>query len=100
MKWKNVIAIFCLLVLSTQMLPVKQLGALLSSNTVNEELPHALDDGKDTGKIDLAKDNIIPPSQMALPGLIANINREYIHFSVSLPKHHAGDIQTPPPNPA
>jgi len=100
MKWKHVIAIFCLLVLSTQMLPVKQLGALLSSNTVNEELPHGFDDGKDTGKLDLAKNNIILPSEWALSGIISNTAGEYIHFSVSLPKHHAGDIQTPPPNAA
>ncbi len=82
------------------MLPVKQLGALLSSNTVNEELPHGLDDGKDISKSDLAKNNIILPSEVALAGFISNTTREYIHFSVSLPKHHAGDIQTPPPNAA
>ena len=82
------------------MLPVKQLGALLSSNTVNEELPHGLDDGKDISKVDFAKNNIILPSEMAVSGLISNISGEYIHFSVSLPKHHAGDIQTPPPNAA
>lgn len=82
------------------MLPVKQLGALLCSNTMNEELPHALDDGKDISKLDLAKNNIILPSEMALSGFISNTTREYIHFSVSLPKHCAGDIQTPPPNAA
>lgn len=98
MKWKHVIAVVCLLVLGTQVLPLKQLGSLLSSNTVNEELPHGMDDGKDIGKASLVKENIILPSGIALSAIFSNLTREYIHFAVSLPDCHAGDIHTPPPN--
>jgi len=98
MKFKHVIAFFCLLVLATQMLPVRQLGALLSSNTINEELPHGFDDGKDISKIDFSKHHIILPPGLAVSSSFLNISREYFHFAVSLPASHAGDIPTPPPN--
>jgi hypothetical protein len=37
---KKLIAFTCLFVLSVQVLPVQQIGSLLGSNTINEELPH------------------------------------------------------------
>lgn len=100
MKWKQVIAIICLLVLGTQVLPVKQLGALLSSNTMTEEIPHGLDDGKDIGKGDFAKSNMVIPSSIGVSTFLNNVSKEYFHFAVTLPDFHAGDIQTPPPNAA
>jgi len=100
MKWKHVIAVVCLLVLGTQVLPVKQLGALLSSNTMTEEIPHALDDGKDISKSDFAKNNMVMPPGIAISSMLHNTSREYIHFAVTLPDCHAGDIHTPPPNTA
>jgi len=99
MKWKHVIAIICLVVLGTQVLPVKQLGSLLSSNTMTEELPHNMDEGKDTAKA-FAKNNIVLPHGVELSAFFSNISREYFHFAVSLPERHAGDIPTPPPNAA
>lgn len=100
MKWKQVIAIICLLVLGTQVLPVKQLGALLSSNTMTEEIPHGLDDGKDISKAEFAKSNMVMPPGIAVSSFLNNISREYFHFAVTLPSFHAGDIHTPPPNAA
>lgn len=98
MKWKHIMAVICLLVLGTQVLPVKQLGLLLSSNTINEELPHSVDDGKDISKEDFAKKKLILPASFELSASFSYITRQYIHFSVSLPDSHAGDIPTPPPN--
>ena len=83
-----------------QMLPVKQLGSLLFSNQLQEELPHGIggDVEKDTkGKLDFKKD-------FCCTHYVAQINYIYtnailyFHFATALPVPHAGEIHTPPPN--
>ena len=82
-----------------QVLPVKQLGSLLFSNQLQEELPHATEDvEKDSkGKLSFKKDFECTHSFVQVNGILFNII-SYIHFATALPNTHSGDIHTPPPN--
>lgn len=82
-----------------QLLPVKQLGSLLFSNQIQEELPHTTGDvEKDMkGKLDFKKDFCCNYSFAQINYICSNVNC-YIHFATVLPFPHAGEIHTPPPN--
>ncbi len=96
---KKIITLFCLLILSTQMLPVEQIGAMLFSNQLQEEIPHCLDIDKEAkGKLCTLKDDLLFPSLATLSIYFKANNQAYFHFTVSLPSCHAGEIPTPPPN--
>lgn len=99
MKLKTIISLFCLVVLMFQLLPVKQLGSLLFSNQIQEELPHSMDDvEKDIkGKLDFKKDFCCTHDFAEINHISANAIG-YIHFATALPAAHAGEIHTPPPN--
>ncbi len=101
MQLKTFITSFCFLVLTFQLLPVRQLGGLLFSNGITEELPHdddsdgALKDYKD--KLSFKKDFLFTYSDGNF-SLAESAIAQYIHFSIVLPSPLAGDVQTPPPN--
>ena len=97
MRIKRIIAFVCLLVLATQALPVKQIGAVLFGNQINEEVPHSVDTGKDCGKV-LCKIDPFITAQPADDCFITPANIDYAHFASLLPLNHAGEIHTPPPN--
>ena len=82
-----------------QVLPVKQLGSLLFSNQIQEELPHGSTEvEKDMkGKLDIKKEFYCAHNFAAINYINTNATC-YIHFATALPLSHAGDIQTPPPN--
>ncbi len=99
MQLKRIIAVICLLVLTIQVLPVKQIGYVLFGNQVNEELPHSLDLEKKTDCkcFPFKDDPFLASSAIALYPPIYSGN-QYIHFTITLPDSHEGDIPTPPPN--
>ena len=92
---KKVFTIFCLLVLSLQALPVKQIGAILASNQITEELPHSMDA---KGKLPLGKEDPFIASSFFSLNVVVVADNAYFHFAVSLPPSHPGEIHTPPPN--
>jgi hypothetical protein len=101
LKIRKVISVFLLLVLSVQLLPLKQTIAWLLGNTMTEELVHTHQDGKDGCRHgnDLHK-HFLP---VYSPTLFSAMNR--LRFTLSVPGHmedlpgrHADDIPTPPPN--
>ncbi|MBG9375773.1 hypothetical protein I5907_05975 [Panacibacter sp. DH6] len=97
MKLKKVIALFCLLMLASQMLPVKEIGAVLFGNQLNEEIPHSLDIGKDVPcKLLLKGDSFL--HQISDNDFLSGSIGEYVHFTSLLPHNHAAEIPTPPPN--
>lgn len=97
MKFKKIIAFFCLITLSTQMLPVKEIGAVLFGNQINEEIPHSMDVGKDSPcKFLIKGDSFI--NQIAANLFLSGNISEYVHFASLLPHNHAAEIHTPPPN--
>lgn len=97
MKMKRIIAFVCVLVLATQALPVKQIGAVLFGNQINEEIPHSIDAGKSFGKEIYKADPFITAYQSEHCFKTSSCFN-YVHFASLLPLNHAGDIHTPPPN--
>ena len=86
-----------MLVLATQMLPVKEIGSMLFGNQINEEIPHSLDMGKETPvKLIFKSDSFI--NQLGENIFLAGNINEYVHFASLLPHNHASEIHTPPPN--
>jgi len=101
LKIRKLIFVFLLLVLSIQLLPLKQTVAWLLGNAITEEIVHTDDDDIDCGRHgnDLHK-HFLP---VYSPTLISAMNR--LRFTLTVPGHmedlpgrHADDIPTPPPN--
>ncbi len=92
---KKFISILCLLVLSIQILPVRQVGSLLSSNQITEELPHSFGVEK---AVDL-KFETVGNDYLSGHIMVSLLSKNHhIDFASSIPDNHNGDIQTPPPN--
>jgi len=87
------------LVLSIQLLPLKQTIAWLLGNQVTEELVHTDDTGKKVRSGDDLNKHFLPvyyPTLVAsvLPGSLM----AHSHHAEGLEGRHADDILTPPPN--
>ena len=93
---KKFITIFFLLLFTTQLLPIKQIGQLIAGAAMTEELP-------EIGHSSVAKfiDTkwLHGSFNIGIINTLVNGNQSsYIHFSEMLPCHLASDVQTPPPN--
>jgi hypothetical protein len=95
---KKIINIFLILVLCTQMLPVKQIGAALYSNLFNEEMPHSLDVDDDCAKKIGGKSEFIYYSHPLLLALPIMAETFFIKEHQDLPHNHTLEILVPPPN--
>lgn len=86
------------MLMTLQMLPIAQIGSMLSKNQWAEELPHS---GCETGKAELT-----PVPSPFLPTLGHHQVLElaetkalaYIHTSASIPSNHSTDVVSPPPD--
>jgi hypothetical protein len=95
---KKTVAIILMLVFSSLLIPVQQLGNMLSNNQLNEELPHN-DDGNanDPGKRWININEYISPiTQTSLIQFC--INKQFIYFSELVPNNHSYEVLVPPPN--
>jgi hypothetical protein len=83
--------------MTLQMLPIAQIGSMLSTNQWTEELPH---NHADTGKAELAAYTpFLPPHAHQQLSLLEEINAlAYIHTSSRIPSNHSTDVVTPPPD--
>lgn len=98
MKISGLVSFLLMLVLSIPILPFREVGKLLSSNQMTEEIPHNADGlGKAAGKIFPFQEEVITDSEEFSIHLSAK-QSDYLHFSIKLPAEHAGEIPTPPPN--
>ena len=96
---KKVITVFLLLVLSVQLLPLKQTIAWLLGGQATEELVHSDEPGKKGGSGDDLHKHFLPVSSPALDesvftGAITRLTAQ----AQGLTGRHADDIPTPPPN--
>lgn len=86
--------------MALQMLPIQEIGKMLSTNQWTEELPHS--SGDDTGKADTStpfQKIFLPVSNSAGPSFIIETKaRAYIHSSDHVPSNHSGDVVSPPPD--
>jgi hypothetical protein len=97
MKSKKIISLFLFLVLSVQVLPLRQIAAWLSANQFSEEL--TIETGTVKGKstvLEINSDflNFFAPDLNANPGLV-QLNH---YHKESLILRHPDDVLTPPPN--
>ena len=99
MKGKYFIAMLCLLVMITQILPLKQIGAMLSGNQMSEEIPHSSDDSKDgIAKIDFSKCDPFILHHSTYSYLFLATLQEFMRINIALPAWQAGERPTPPPD--
>ncbi len=85
------------------MLPIAQIGSMLSKNQWTEELPH--DTSDDIGKADaIAKFNHPYLSPAGYSDNISLLSESkalaYIHFSDQIPSNHSAEVVIPPPDSA
>jgi hypothetical protein len=97
MKSKNIIAIICLIVLCIQVIPLRQIGAMLFNNQITEELAHSSDCGK---KITQEKEfhHSFHTVFSSLDEELSGTNGNGIHAHSPLIKQHIKEVPTPPPN--
>lgn len=97
----KIISFFLALLLAIQMLPIAQIGSMISQNQWTEELPHnASDDG---GKADAtAKFNhpYLPAAgRLDLVSFFSESKAlAYIHLSDQIPSNHSTEVVIPPPD--
>ena len=97
----KIISFFLLLLLTLQMLPIKQIGRMLSQNQWTEELPHSVSD--DNGKADACihlHHPYLPPACYTAVVSSASDSKTlaYIHFSDQIPSNHSAEVVIPPPD--
>lgn len=98
MTSKSFISLVLLLILGIQVLPIKQIGSLLCSNQLTEELPHSACEVKSpVVKFEPSISDNFSTSGMEA-GFLAAQTIWFVHMASVLPLIHAGEIHTPPPN--
>ena len=84
-----------------QMLPITQIGQMLSTNQWTEELPHNANDNGSKGSKgeDSLQSNFFPPEISYNISLIAGSKiLAYLHSSDQIPSNHSTDVVSPPPD--
>ena len=95
---KKLFSFFLLLVLATQMLPLRQIGSVQFRNQINEELPHSIDIEKEGFQKNLAFSDYLSAAPMAVVSALAVIPFLNDRSADSIPQKPAGEILVPPPN--
>ena len=98
---QKVISFIFILLFTIQVLPIAQIGRMLSQNQWTEELPHNLSD--DSGKPDgLANYNhpYLPPAGYSGSYSFSSESKvlAYIHFSEQIPSNHSTEVVISPPD--
>ncbi len=95
---KNIITFFLLLILSTQVLPIQQMGNIFFSELLSEEIPHNSDLEKDGIKKTTLKNDFLSNPLDADLNFYADSQFLYLLTSDVIPKNHSATIDVPPPN--
>lgn len=94
----KIIALFLSLLMTIQMLPLSQIGQMLSTNQWTEELPHNANDPEGKAEKSLFA-NFSPPEVNYSIDIIAETKAlAYLHSSDQIPFNHSSDVVTPPPD--
>lgn len=98
----KIISFFLVLVLAIQVLPIAQIGTMLSQNQWTEELPHASDDGGKAGALADFNHPYLPPAGYSAVVSFFSESKAlaYIHFSEQIPSNHSTEVVIPPPDSA
>jgi hypothetical protein len=98
MKVKKVIAVFLFLVLSVQVLPLKQIAAWLTSGQVTEEIAHVAKPVKSNQLAEEIHHPYLLGSSFSFGHSLMISLQSRIHRDETLILRHTDDILTPPPN--
>lgn len=80
-----------------QMLPIAQIGAMLSSNQWTEEIPHSAE--QPTKGDGTATTTFLPPDQHMLVSDFCSASALlFLHISEQIPSNHSTDVVSPPPD--
>jgi hypothetical protein len=100
MSLRKILVGFFILLFSFQLVPVQQVGSLLYSNQIMEEMPHS----QDTGYLKFADDNIKHYDYTLFVSCQKEIISGYFltgkAADMKITTRSSDDIQTPPPNDA
>ena len=96
MQLKKALALFCLIVVCLQALPVKQIGAILFNNQITEEIAHADVAKKQTAKNE--SDHYLLPHLNYNTQESACTNNHNAQACFALVRLHYAEVPTPPPN--
>ena len=98
MMLKKIISLFLIFTLLLQVLPVKQVGYILFSNQINEELPHGMSVSKETSKPSLLAEDFFHSSDGC--DFLSSFDRSdcFSFYASNIPNNHAIEVPTPPPN--
>jgi len=97
MKIKKIIALICLVALSTQVIPLQQIGAMLFNNQITEEIAHGSDCGK-KGNAEKEVHHFFPAALNLTARELVVANNQSIYSRSILVKLHIAEVPTPPPN--
>lgn len=86
------------MLMALQMLPIQQIGQMLSTNQWTEELPHnTADDGKEDPSSQ--QKALLPAYVSARASILTETKANaYIHHSEQIPSNHSTDVVSPPPD--
>jgi hypothetical protein len=94
----KIISLFLSLLMTLQMLPIAQIGQMLSTNQWTEELPHNANDHSGKAE-DNSHSNFFPPEINYNMAVLAETKAlAYLHSSDQIPSNHSTDIISPPPD--
>jgi len=95
---KKAVNIFLLLLLTVQILPVKQIGAALFNNIFTEEIAHTISIDDIEGKKCFDKSDYLCSDFLSFrPFVIIVVNNDFF-FEDAIPHNHSTEILVPPPN--
>ncbi len=96
----KIISLFLCMLMALQMLPMQQIGKMLSTNQWTEELPHnSTDDGGKEDSSTLFQKALMPAYCSEGSSLFSEAKANaYIHLSDQIPSNHSTDVVSPPPD--
>jgi hypothetical protein len=82
------------------MLPIKEMGKMLSTNQWTEEIPHhCTDDGGREDTSSLFQKTFLPAYTHSGTSWLSQARADaYIHLSAQIPSNHSTDVVYPPPD--
>lgn len=90
------ISFFITLVMMIQMLPLAQIGGMLTSSQWTEELPHSCEESSKDININNA---FLPPDQHMLLSMLCDVTTLiFLQLCDQIPSNHSTDVVSPPPD--
>ena len=84
--------------MTLQMLPISQIGQMLSTNQWTEELPHSANDHGCKAEGNLSSTFFPPEVNYGIALTVETKALAYLHASDQIPSNHSTDVVSPPPD--